>query len=113
MPIDYAEAAALAFGDEPFSVRDFRSRTGSTRPAQTLAELKLRGLVERVSKGRYRLLGPSERPDLRSQEWDRVRRVLLESPLPMAWSGPDAVRTWTGNRYVVSPSVYFREFTIE
>ena len=112
MAFDYYEAASLAFGGTPFSTRDFATRTGSLRSAKTLSELKMRGLAERVSRGKYRLLGPSERPDLRSAERARVRRLLLASGLPMAWTGPTGVALWTGGRYHVSPSVYLTEFHI-
>lgn len=113
MTVGYADAIALAFGDSPFSVREFGIRIGSLRPAQTLSELKTRGVLARVGRGRYRMLAPQERPDLRSSEWGRVRRLLLSSGLPMRWAGRDAVAVWTGWRYTVSPSVYVREFEVE
>jgi hypothetical protein len=110
MPFDYCEAASLSFGSDAFSIREFASRMGSRRAAQTLNEMKVRGLVERIARGRYRLLGPAERPDLRSSERLRVRGLILASPLPKAWAGPTAVEVWTGGRYRVSPSVYLSEF---
>ena len=113
MSITYADALALAFGERPFAVEDFRIRIGSLRPVQTLSELKSRGIVGRVGRGRYRLLGPSERPDLRAAEWTRVRKAILASGLPMGWTGPEAVTLWTGGRYTVSPTVYLHEFHIE
>ena len=113
MPFTYVEAAALAFGDRPFTVREFAARTGSLRAARTLNELKMRGEAERVARATYRLLRPEERPDRRAGEWTRARRLILESGLPMAWTGPDAVGVWTGWRYSVSPSAYLREFHLE
>lgn len=110
MPISYGEAALLAFGDRPFSVAEFASRTGSLRAARTLSELKLRGEAERVGRGRYRMLSSQDPPDRRAGEWAHARRLLLGSGLPMAWVGPDAVGVWTGGRYTVSPSVFVREF---
>lgn len=110
MPISYGEAASLAFGDGPFSIAEFASRTGSLRATRTLSELTLRGEAERLGRGRYRMLSPHERPDRRAGEWARARRRLLGSGLPMAWVGPDAVGVWTGGRYTVSPSVFVREF---
>lgn len=113
MTIGYTDAIALAFGGSSFSLREFGIRIGSLRPAQTISELKTRGVIARVGRGRYRLLAPQERPDLRSSEWGRVRRLLLSSGLPMRWTGREAVALWTGWRYTVSPSVYFREFEVE
>lgn len=113
MPLTYLDAISLAFGSSPFSVQEFGVRLGCPRPHRRLSELKTRGLVERVGRGQYRLLGPEERPDLRGREAARVRRLLLDSGLPMAWTGPSAVHLWTGGRYTVSPSVFLREFHIE
>jgi hypothetical protein len=113
MWIDYAGAASHLYGREPFTLRDFELRTGSPRGAKTLSELKMRGLAERVGRGRYRMLGPEERPDLRAAEWSRVRHVLLGSRLPMAWAGSSAVSVWTRGSYTVSPSVFVREFHID
>jgi|SRR5271170_4427723 len=113
MGISYYEAASLLFGDRPFTSREFGMRTASRRSAKTLSELKMLGLAVRLERGRYRLLAPGDRPDRRAREWSRVRSLLLNSPLPMAWAGPSAVELWTGHRYFVSPSVFVREWHIE
>lgn len=113
MSPDYVAVASLAFGTRGFTVREFASRIGTRRAARLLSEMKTRGLVERTARGSYRLLSPDERPDLRASEWSRVNRLLLESELPMAWTGADAVRLWTGGRYALSPSPYLSEFHIE
>jgi len=113
MSIDYYEAASLSFGERPFSTREFTSRTASPRAAKTLSELKSRGLVERLGRGRYRLLSPSARPDRRAKEWGRAKELLLGSGLPMAWSGPSAVEIWTGGRYYVAPSFFVRLWYID
>lgn len=111
--MSYIDVASLAFGSHPFTLKDFEAKTGTTRAARVLSEMKTRGLVERTGRGTYRVLPPHERPDLRGGEWERVNRVLLASSLPMAWAGPDAVRIWTGGRYTVSPSAFLHEFHIE
>jgi len=113
VPVSYSDVASLAFGSRPFSVREFAAKTGTLRAVRLLSEMKSRGLVERIGRGRYRILSPDERPDLRALEWSRVNRLLLSADLPMAWAGVDAVRVWTGGRYTVSPSAFLREFHIE
>lgn len=110
MTLTYLDAASLAFGRRPFTTDEFRSRIGSERPAKLLHELKARGLVERVGRGKYRLLAPDERPDNRAEDWGRIRNVLVHAPLRMAWSGPSAVEAWTNGRYRVSKSPFAREF---
>ncbi len=110
MALTYFDAASLSFGRREFTVGEFAARTGSLRAAKILSELKHRGLVNRVGRGRYRCLGPEERPDLRSVNHDRARSVILSAHLPKAWSGPSAVELWTGGRYSVSPSAFIYEF---
>lgn len=112
MGLTYVEVASLAFGDAEFTADEFARRTGHLRAAKTLSELKHRGLVERVGRGRYRCLGPGERPDLRAAEWRRVREAVLRAPVEKAWTGPTAVETWTEGRYRVAPSPYLREFHV-
>lgn len=113
MSSGYVDALSLAFGKAPFSVQEFRVRVGSLRPSQTLSELRTRGWIRKLGRGRYRVLSPEERPDLRGAEWSRVRSLLLSSGLPMRWGGSDAVALWTGWRYTVSPSAFLRVFDIE
>jgi hypothetical protein len=110
MPLGYYEAACLLFGNRTFTTREFAIHTASRRAAKILSEFKSRGLAERKGRGRYRLLSPGARPDRRATEWDRARKILLHSGLPMAWSGPTAVESWTAGRYFVSPSVFRREW---
>lgn len=112
MGLTYLDAAALAFGRRPFSTAEFRSRIGASRAAKLLHEMKARGLVERVGRARYRLLAPEERPDVRAVEWARARRIILDAPLRMAWTGPTAVEAWTRGRYRVGSTPFRREFHI-
>jgi hypothetical protein len=112
MSLTYDEAGTLAFGDTEFSTSEFDRRLGVEGGAKILSEMKRRGIVSRIGRGRYRFLSPSERPDLRSLEWDRVRRILLEGPNPKAWAGPTAVEVWTGGGYAVSPSAFVRVFSV-
>ncbi len=113
VPLTYLEAAAATFGTRPFSVSEFAARVGNRRPERLLHDLKTRGAVERLERGKYRVLPIDERPDLRGPEASRVRRLLLGSGLPMAWTSSDAVNLWTGGRYSVSPSAFLREFHVE
>ncbi len=82
------------------------------RAPKLLSELKMRGYVTRVARGRYRVLKPSERPDLREKEWNKTRKTILAGPGPKAWTGASAVELWTGMRYSLAPSVYLREFHV-
>jgi hypothetical protein len=112
MTLTYLDTIDHLYGTSEFTLRDFSTRVGNPRSAKLLADLKRRGYVVRVGRGRYRRLGPSERPDLRRFEWKRVRDLLLDGPDPKAWAGASAVEVWTGGRYRVSPSVFVRIFTL-
>jgi hypothetical protein len=112
MPLTFEEAGALAFGESEFSSSEFGRRLGIDGGAKVLSELKHRGVVARTGRGRYRFLTPSERPDLRSLEWGRVRRILLDGPDPKAWTGSTAVEVWTRGGYVVAPSAFARVFAL-
>ena len=112
MPIGYEDVGAHLFGEEEFTTREFARRIGSSRAAKILSELKHRGVVARLGHGRYRFLRPGERPDRRSLEWDRTRRVALAGPGPKAWAGSTAVELWTDHQYTVSPSPFYRVFEL-
>lgn len=112
MTLTYAEAAANVFGRDEFTVHEFEARLGTSRGAKLLHEMKTRGRVERTGRGRYRMLGPDERPDRRSEEWRRAREAILDAPLAKAWTGPTAVEVWTGGRYRVEASPFRRVFHV-
>jgi hypothetical protein len=112
MALTYNDVVSSLFGENTFSSRDFARRTGNTRAAKILSELKHRGLVERVARGNYRCLSPGNRPDLRAAEWSRVRNVVLSGPEPKAWAGETAVEHWTGGRYKLAPSLYSRIYNL-
>lgn len=112
MSLTYYDAAATLFGERAFSVSEFADRIGTPRAAKVLNEMKTRGLVERVGRGTYRILRPSERPDLRRAEWRRIREAVLAAPMWKAWSDSSAVEAWTDGRYKVSPSPFIRDFHI-
>jgi len=110
--ITYEEIGAHLFGEAEFTSGEFARRVGTPRAAKILSELKHRGLVSRLGHGTYRFLRPIERPDRRSSEWSRTKRVVLAGPAPKAWTGSTAVEVWTGHRYTVSPSVFYRVFEL-
>lgn len=112
MALTYAEVASNLFGRDEFTVRDFEVRTGSDRGAKVLHEMKDRGVAERTGRGRYRMLGPEERPDRRREAWARARDAILSAPLTKMWVGPSAVEVWTGGRYRIESSPFRRTFHV-
>jgi hypothetical protein len=112
MAISYEEIGVHLFGEAEFTSGEFARRVGTPRAAKILSELKHRGIVSRLGRGTYRFLRPVERPDRRSSEWSRTKRVVLAGPSPKAWTGSTAVELWTGHRYTVSPSAFSRIFEL-
>ncbi len=112
MVLTYVDVLNSLFGGRRFTAREFARRSGNPRAAKVLSELKHRGFVERVGRGTYRCLNPSERPDLRAAEWSRVHDVVLSGPDPKAWAGETALELWTGGRYRLAPSLYARVFNL-
>ena len=112
MSLTYEDAGTLAFGDSEFTTAEFNRRLGVKGGAKVLSELKRRGVVSRTGRGCYRFLSPTERPDLRLMEWERVRAVILNGPEPKAWTGSTAVEVWTRGGYSVSPSAFARVFSL-
>ena len=112
MTITYLDAIDHLYGNSEFTLRDFSTRVGNPRASKLLSDLKRRGYVARIGRGRYRRLEASERPDLRRFEWRRIREILLKGPNPKAWARESAVEVWTGGRYRSSPSVFTRVYSL-
>lgn len=112
MALTYSDVVSALYGDREFTSVEFGRATNSPRASRTLGELKRRGLIARVGRGRYRCLSPSERPDLRGAEYRRVRAITQNVPCRFAWFGPSAVEVWTDGRYSVSPSLSLNELHI-
>ncbi|MHB1708064.1 MAG: hypothetical protein ACYCT2_01120 [Thermoplasmataceae archaeon] len=110
MGLTYLDTLISRFGNEAFTTSEFEAVTGNTRPAKLLSELKMRGVVERMGRGKYRVLPLSERADTRIIEWARVKSIILRAPWDKAWTGSTAVEIWTNGRYKISPNPYLRVF---
>lgn len=93
MGLTYLDAACLLFRRSVFTAGDFSRATGNPRGAKVLSEMKSRGLVERVGRGRYRCLGPEERIDRRRGDSRRLRHLLVSAPFEKAWTGPSSLET--------------------
>lgn len=112
MGLTYSDAIFEEFGEREFGARDLAALLGTSRASKILSELKTRGAIARVGRGRYRALRPSERPDLRLAEWNRIRSIILAGPEPKAWADASAVETWTDGRYRIAPNPFLRVFHV-
>lgn len=110
MGLTYFEVLRDEFGEREFSTRDLSTLLGGGRAAKILSELKMRGLVARTGRGRYRVLRGEETPDLRLLEWERIKSIVLSGPDPKAWSDSTAVEVWTDGSYRLAPNPFMRVF---
>ena len=110
MALTYLDVIISRFGENEFTAKELAILTGNSRSAKLLSELKMRGIVERVGRGKYRVPPLYERPDTRIIEWERVRNVIINAPWKKAWTGSTAVEVWTNRRYKISPNPYLRVF---
>lgn len=110
MALTYLDVIISRFGENEFSTKELAIITGNPRSAKLLSDMKMKGIVERVGRGKYRVLPLSERPDTRIIEWERVRNVIVNAPWKKAWTGSTAVEVWTNGRYKLSPNPYLRVF---
>jgi hypothetical protein len=110
MGLTYLDVIISRFGETEFTTEEFTLLTGSSRSAKLLSELKMKGYVTRVGRGKYKVSPMSERLDTRLIEWERVRNIVLNAPFKKAWTGSTAVEVWTNGRYKISPNPYLRVF---
>ena len=110
MGLTYFDAIISRFGENEFSVKDLTNLTGNSRSSKLLSEMKMRGIVERIGRGKYRVLSISERSDRRLIEWERIRMLIIKAPWKKAWAGSTAVEIWTDGKYKVSPNLYLKVF---
>lgn len=92
-----------AFGARPFSAREAAVALGTDKAtaSATLRRLKVAGHLDRIDRGTYRVAEPAERVRVAKRHRELLREKVLAAPLRIALDGPDAVRRWTGGRYVV------------
>ncbi len=108
--LTYSDVIISRFGENEFTAKELVILTENSRSAKLLSELKMRGIVERVDRGKYRVLPLSERPDTRIIEWRRARNIIINAPWKKAWTGSTTVEVWTNGRYKISPNPYLRVF---
>lgn len=70
MGLTYLDPIISRFGESEFTTEEPTFLTGNSRSAKLLSELKMKGFVKRMGRGKYRVLPLSERPDPRLIEWE-------------------------------------------
>lgn len=112
MGITYSDVIEFTFGDREFTTDDVRRFTGHPDPAKLLSNLKMKGVVVRMGRGRYKCPSPRTTWDFREAEWERVRSVILRAPMGKIISHSWAVEVWTDGNYRLSDNLFHRVFDI-
>jgi hypothetical protein len=93
-------------------VGEFEVSFPTPRPYHTLSELKLKGFVERVGRGRYRAVAPDAWAERKAEGAADVERALEASSWPFAFTASSAVHAWTGGRYSAGSTAAYRPVEI-
>jgi len=102
MPNEYTELYAwthATFGDREFTIADFRDNFPSPDPKKVLSDLRRLGYARSESRGRYRVVAPSEWLDSMIERGDRSLDIPEAAGLPYAYSHDTAITIWTDGGY--------------
>jgi hypothetical protein len=92
-----------AFPASEFGTREASVVLGTSTPTTRtlLNELRIKGLLVRAGRGRYRVAPAANRTALDRRRMELRLEHAWEAPLRIGLDGPDAVSLWTRGRYTV------------
>lgn len=92
-----------AFGEAEFSSREASAVLGTSiaTTRNLLKEMRTKGLLVRVSRGRYKVAQQPNALALKRKQAALRLEHALDTPLDVGLDGPDAVDLWTRGRYTV------------
>ncbi len=111
MNYSYEDFIKDRFGYNEFTTKEFEMITDNKRPAKLLSELKMRNTLEHTGRGTYKLRKKSNKNKL-INEINRVKNVILNASMVMAYTDSTAVEIWTKGRYIISPNSFMKIFYI-
>jgi hypothetical protein len=110
MGITYFDVIKMEFGRKEFTISDLAKLTGNYDVRKLLSDMKMKGLIKRVGRGVYVVNRPIKKIDKRTEEWRRVRDIVLRAPFEKAWTGSTGISVWTEGRYVTLPNLYLEVY---
>jgi len=102
-----------AFGEDAFTMSDFRGTFPSPAPAKVLSDLRRLGYVDALERGVYRIVPAEERVARVLKRGEQVLDLPEKAGLPYAYCDDSAVTVWTGGSYWTGFTRGFRPIHIQ
>jgi len=101
------------FGDQAFTIDQFRAEFPSPDPAKVVHDLVKLNLITRVQTGTYKPASPLDFSRMMVKQSMSKEKLLGSAPAPFAYSHDDAVRIWTDGYYWTGFTAGYKPVHIE
>ncbi len=101
------------FGDQSFTLDQFRAEFPSPDPAKVVHDLVKLNLITRLETGVYKPASPLDFSRMMVKHSMSKEKALASAPAPFAYSHDDAVRIWTDGYYWTGFTAGYKPVHIE
>ena len=101
------------FGDQAFTIDQFRAEFPSPDPAKVVHDLVKLNLITRLETGIYKSASPLDFSRMMVKESMSKEKLLASAPASFAYSHDDAVRIWTDGYYWTGFTAGYKPVHIE
>jgi len=101
------------FGDQSFTIDQFRAEFPSPDPAKVVHDLAKLNLITRLETGVYKSASPLDFSRTIVKQSMSKESLLASAPMPFAYSQDDAVRIWTDGYYWTGFTAGYKPVHIE
>ena len=101
------------FGDQAFTIDQFRAEFPSPDPAKVVHDLVKLNLITRLQTGTYEPASPLDFSRMMVKQSMSKEKLLGSAPAPFAYSHDDAVRIWTDGYYWTGFTAGYKPVHIE
>ena len=101
------------FGDQAFTIDQFRAEFPSPDPAKVVHDLVKLNLITRLQTGIYKSASPLDFSRMMVKQSMSKEKLLASAPASFAYSHDDAVRIWTDGYYWTGFTAGYKPVHIE
>ncbi len=101
------------FGDQSFTIDQFRGEFPSPDPAKVVHDLAKLNLITRLQTGIYKVASPLDFSRMMVKQSMSKEKLLASAPASFAYSHDDAVRIWTDGYYWTGFTAGYKPVHIE
>jgi len=101
------------FGDQAFTIDQFRAEFPSPDPAKVVHDLAKLNLITRLQTGIYKVASPLDFSRMMVKQSMSKEKLLASAPASFAYSHDDAVRIWTDSYYWTGFTAGYKPVHIE